>query len=158
MRSLKDILEGLLAGQSSTLETGDEMGDAINDQFEKLKAIVCNHKEYEKWPRQNSWRLYIGKEIDTLVKLLLFNSPTKIFSQRIECQKYSEPTNTGGWRMVWEWSFTVMPTNSKTDKNITIKVYDANISFTKFLKTYVAPHFKDLDSFKKLIEAKLGDR
>jgi hypothetical protein len=37
-------------------------------------------------------------------------------------------------------------------------VYDANISFTKFLKTYVAPHFKDLDSFKKLIEDKLCDR
>lgn len=160
MRSLKELCEGLLAGQSSTLATGDEMGDAINDQFEKLKAIVCNPKEYDRYRYrgQTDWRLYIGKGIDTLVQILLFNSPAKIFSQRVACQKYSKPTKTGGYSTVWEWSFTVMPMNSKTDKKITIKVQDVNVTFPKFLKTYIAPHFKDLDSFKKLIEDKLCDR
>lgn len=157
MRNIIDLYEASLLDIEGSIEYGDQINDQINDQFEKIKAIVCNPKEYERYRGQNSWSLYIGKGIDTLVQFLLFNSPTKIFSQRVECQKYSEPTNTGGWRTVWEWSFTVMPMNSKTDKKITIKIYDANVSFTKFLKTHVAPHFKDLDSFKKLIKNNMSD-
>jgi hypothetical protein len=157
MRNIIDLYEASILDIDGSIEYGDQ----INDQFEKLKDIVCNHREYKKlWRGQNKWNLYLSNDIDTLLRIILFDSSTKFFSRSIECKRSNKPTNSGGWIVVWEWSFTIEPSNSKPGKTIIIKVEDANanMSLTKFLKTHVAPHFKDLGSFKKLIENNTLDR
>lgn len=47
MKSLKDILEGLLAGQQSTLAAGDEYAKVI-DEFNAAKKAVTKQSGYEK--------------------------------------------------------------------------------------------------------------
>ena len=65
MITLKEICEGLLKGQEETLMQGDEIA-AVIKEFEELKELVCDIKNYEKFSAGRAFA--IRKEIPRLCK------------------------------------------------------------------------------------------
>ena len=142
MRSLKELCEGLLAGQSSTLATGD----AINDQFEKIKSLISDPNAYDKINRNTNMFLEI-KDVKELLSLVGLKNQKSLIISIVKRKEYI------GWGEDKDyWFFDITITDSY---DIKFKEPAKGLSFPKFLQKYIAPHFNNIESFKKLIENKI---
>ena len=147
MRSLKNILESILAGQDTTLKNGDN----IEAEFELLKRSAQNKKNWilSKSSAPNgtlirSYKLFVANDLPTICGLFgVKNSKTL----RITITGVS-----GGWRL----SIAGINESDKCDFNVSdIFSVKYGTPFTKLHKEHVCPLFDNFDDFVKFVESKI---
>lgn len=140
MRNIIDLYEASLLGD---IEDTMKSGDKINDQFEKIKSIITDPNAYRKINRHSNMRLDI-RNIDDILSLVGLNKQTGLL---VSIDKRSEPDGWNGWTSFWYFNILIMG-----GKDIEFKESAKGLSFPKFLQKYVAPHFKDFNSFVEFIK------
>jgi hypothetical protein len=139
MRSLKDVCEGLLAGQSSTLAAGD----VINDQFEKIKSLITDPNAYDKVNRNTNMFLEI-KDVKEVLSLVGLKNQKSLIISIVKRKEYI------GWGEDKDyWFFDITIADSY---DIKFKEPAKGLSFPKFLQKYIVPHFTNIESFAKFIK------
>lgn len=147
MKNIIDIYEGVLSDIEGTLQQGDEFFKNVESEFNQLKRGAINSSWYNKFTRSNYTDYRVGIKAVNLLKYL-GDKHNELITIIIDKERYSN-----------KWSISILfhsSNNSTASFNmINIPVASDHLSFRfpKLLKQYIEPIFKDIDSFKKFIDA-----
>lgn len=146
MRSLKEICEGLLAGQDAILNTGNN----IEDEFDLLKRSAQNKKNWimSKLSGPASsirvYKLFLAKDLPLLCSMFDVKNPKTLY--------ISISGSRGGWRL----NISGLNESDKSEFNVS---YSFNVrygtTFAALHKDEICPLFDNLDNFIKFIESKI---
>ena len=143
MKDLKTVLEAsILAGVEDTLKEGD-----VISTFITLKDKILNKSSYFVRYGGDSYVLEMN-DIDNIFDY--FNIKyKKDASILITITKYDVEMNIYDYEWVFDLGFY---SGDNCITNVKKTFYTKQMMFSKFLETKIEPLFKDLKSFKKLID------
>ena len=141
MKNIIDLYEASILDIEGNLSVVDK----INDQFETIKSLITDPDKYSKINRHSNMFLEI-KNVEDILSFVGLNKQTSLI---VSITKRNEYVGWGAYENFWNFNILI-----KDDKDIEFKTGARGLSFPKFLKKYIEPHFKDLESFIKFIKRK----
>ena len=152
MKTLKEILEGILSGQEETMNDGDKLLKTINKEWEQIKALE-NKKNWRKGqvmaPVRGYNNYYKFQPGYTQTNLLQYIG---LDDRRLDFQIWATEDDTN---MEWKCEF-VFPALGSSDKDMAFTVIfkygTRKKSFERMLKTDLLPIFESIETFKQFVD------
>lgn len=147
MKSLKNILEASILGDiDDTISKTDSFVNDVNAEFKTLQAAATDPKRYNKTKTNHTEDYRVGFKMPNLIRML---GDTKNDLITVIVGKYK-------YHNLWEFSVLLHSNTGAIRYNQCAKFSMPLIAFdvpvNKFINTYVAPVFKDIDSLKEFME------
>ena len=151
MKTLKEILEGLLVGQEGTMNDGDKLLKAINREWGQIKALE-NKKNWRKGqviaPVRGYNNRYMFQPGYTQTNLLQYIG----LDNRLGFQIWATEDDTN---MEWRCEF-IFPGLGSSEKTIAFTVIfkygGRKKGFERFLKIDIAPIFESIETFRQFVD------
>mgnify|MGYP003301559148 CR=1 FL=1 len=146
MKNIYTIYEGILNDIDDTISKSDSFIDAANVEFEKLQAAATNPKIYNKTKSRSAEHYRIGFKAPNLLRML-GDTKNDLITVIVVKDKY---------RNKWEFS-VLLHSNTGAIRNnqcaeLSMPLIAFDVPVNKFINTYVAPVFKDINSLKEFMK------
>lgn len=152
MRQLKDILEGLLAGQDNTMQTGDKYASIIKKAETQLDELysVCDNGgvSFFEFEKGVFWKYTKLEGCDlclvcnhNIPKQVIGDLDLKLYVVKRKYEKY--------WKVYFLKELQDIHRPFGNEFALMKVSFDDAKTFKQLMKKVLKPAFKDLDSFKK---------
>lgn len=147
MKNIIDLYESSLLGDiEDTISKTDSFVDAVDAEFKTLQAAATDPKKYNKTKSKHAEDYRVGFKMPNLIRML---GDTKNDLITVIVGKYN-------YHNLWEFSVLLHSNTGAIRHNQCAKFSMPLIAFdvpvSKFINTYVAPVFKDIDSLKEFMK------
>ena len=151
MKTLKDVLEASILDIDANIKAGDDLNNAVNQEWENIKSAVSQHKLWEKKVtsnfRGNRTRYRLNFSIKNIAEAFHLK-PNHLLL--VDAVKNDESGN-------WEICLMLHSNNGGVSdyKSFRKDVYQKQVrNFPTLIKEYILPYFKDINTFIKLFNEK----
>lgn len=146
MKNIYTIYEGILNDIDDTISKTDSFIDAANAEFKILQAAATNPKRYNKTNSRSAEHYRIGFKAPNLLRML-GDTKNDLITVIVLKDKY---------RNKWEFS-VLLHSNTGSIRNnqcaeLSMPLIAFDVPVNKFINTYVAPVFKDINSLKEFMK------
>ena len=151
MKTLKDVLEASILDIDANMKAGDDLNNAVNQEWENIKSAVSQHKLWEKKVtsnfRGNRTRYRLNFSIKNIAEAFHLKPNNLLL---VDAVKNDENGN-------WEICLMLHSTNGSVHdyKSFRKDVSQKQVrNFPTLIKEYILPYFKDINTFIKLFNEK----
>jgi hypothetical protein len=151
MKTLKNVLEASILDIDANMKAGDDISTGVNQEFEKIKSAVSQHKLWEKrvttYFLGNRTRYRLIFSIKNIAEAFHLKPNNLLL---IDVVKNDESGN-------WEICLMLHSTNGSVHdyKSFRKDVSQKQVrNFPTLIKEYILPYFKDINTFIKVFNEK----